>query len=71
MLNLAVGKEREGCGRSAFCRFESKILATGQGLKAFPNAISRPAGALLRRKDTRRAVKVGADRFIALENGMS
>ncbi len=56
-LRLALGKEHEsGAGQSALCRFENKILATGEGLKALENALSRSAETLLRRRNKRRLI---------------
>jgi hypothetical protein len=56
-LRLALGKEPErGASQSALCRFENKILATGQGLKALENAISRSDDTLLRRRNKRRLI---------------
>ena len=56
-LRLALGKEHEsGASQSALCRFENKILATGQGLKALENAISRSDDTLLRRRNKRRLI---------------
>ncbi|MGA2733391.1 MAG: transposase [Syntrophobacteraceae bacterium] len=56
-LRLALGKEHgSGASQSALCRFENKILATGQGLKALENAISRSADTLLRRRNKRRLI---------------
>jgi|SRR5208337_4384431 len=56
-LRLALGKEHEsGAGQSALCRFENKILARGQGLKALESAISRSADTLLRRRNKRRLI---------------
>src|SRR5208337_5533597 len=56
-LRLALGKEHEsGAGQSALCRFENKILSTGQGLKALESAISRSADTLLRRRNKRRLI---------------
>jgi hypothetical protein len=53
-LRLALGKEHEsGAGQSALCRFENKILATPQGLKALEKALSRSADTLLRRRNKR------------------
>jgi hypothetical protein len=44
VLRLAWGKEHEsGAGQSALCRFENKIIATREGLKALENALSRSA----------------------------
>ncbi len=44
VLRLSLGKEHEsGAGQSALCRFENKILATREGLKALENALSRSA----------------------------
>ena len=41
-LRLALGKEHEsGAGQSALCRFENKIFATREGLKAVENALNR------------------------------
>jgi hypothetical protein len=56
-LRLALGKEHEsGAGQSALCRFENKILATPQGLKALEKALSRSADTLLRRRNKRRLI---------------
>ena len=56
-LRLALGKEHEsGAGQSALCRFENKILATSQGLKALEKALSRSADILLRRRNKRRLI---------------
>jgi hypothetical protein len=56
-LRLALGKEHEsGAGQSALCRFENKILATREGLKALENALSRSADTLLRRRNKRRLI---------------
>ncbi len=56
-LRLALGKEHEnGAGQSALCRFENNILATGVGLKALENALSRCAETLLRRRNKRRLI---------------
>jgi hypothetical protein len=56
-LGLALGKEYEsGAGQSALCRFENKILATGEGLKALENALSKSADTLLRRRNKRRLI---------------
>ena len=56
-LRLALGKEhKNGASQSSLSRFENKILATGQGLKALENAISRSADALLRRRNKRRLI---------------
>ncbi len=56
-LRLALGKEHEsGAGQSALCRFENRILATPQGLKALEKALSRSADSLLRRRNKRRLI---------------
>jgi len=56
-LRLALGKEHEnGAGQSALSRFENNILATGEGLKALENALSRSAETLLRRRNKRRLI---------------
>ena len=56
-LRLALGKEHEsGAGQSALCRFENKILATPQGLKALEKALGRSADTLLRRRNKRRLI---------------
>jgi hypothetical protein len=44
-LRLALGKEHEsGASQSALSRFQNNILATGKGLKALDDMISRSAG---------------------------
>jgi len=56
-LRLALGKEHEsGAGQSALCRFENNILATGEGLKALEDRLSRSTDTLLRRRNKRRIV---------------
>ena len=56
-LRLALGKEHEsGACQSALSRFENNILATGKGLKALEDMISRSADTLLRRRNKRRLI---------------
>ncbi len=56
-LRLALGKEHEsGASQSALSRFENKILATGKGLKALEDMVSRSANTLLRRRNKRRLI---------------
>jgi hypothetical protein len=56
-LRLTLGKEHEsGAGQSALSRFENNVLATGKGLKALEDLISRSADTLLRRRNKRRLV---------------
>jgi hypothetical protein len=56
-LRLALGKECEnGAGQSALSRFENKILATGEGLTALENTLSRSADSLLRRRNKGRLI---------------
>jgi len=56
-LRLALGKEHDsGAGQSALCRFENNILATGEGLKALEDMLSRSAHTLLRRRNKRRLI---------------
>src|SRR5208337_5080846 len=56
-LRLALGKEHEsGAGQSALCRFENNILATGEGLKALEDRLSRSTDTLLRRRNKRRLI---------------
>ena len=45
-----------GAGQSALCRFENKILATGEGLKALEESLSRSADTLLRRRNKRHLI---------------
>jgi hypothetical protein len=52
-----LGKEHEsGASQSVLSRFENNILATGKGLKALEDMISRSAEALLRRRNKRRLI---------------
>ncbi len=57
LLRLALGKEHEsGAGQSALSRFENNIPATGKGLKALEDMISRSADPLLQRRNKRRLI---------------
>jgi len=56
-LRLALGKEhKNGAGQSSLSRFENKILATGRGLRALEENVSRSADTLLRRRNKRRLI---------------
>ena len=56
-LRLALGKEHESrASQSVLSRFENNILATGNGLKALEDMISRSADTLLRRRSKRRLI---------------
>ncbi len=56
-LRFALGKEHEsGACQSALSRFEDNTLATGKGLKALEDMISRTADTLLRRRNKRRLI---------------
>jgi hypothetical protein len=56
-LRLALGKEHDsGAGQSSLSRFENKILATGRGLRALEENVSRSADTLLRRTNKRRLI---------------
>ena len=56
-LRLALGMEHEsGASQSALFRFENNILATGKGLKALEDMVSRSTDTLLRRRNKRRLI---------------
>ncbi len=56
-LRLALGKEHENrASQSVLSRFENNILATGKGMKALEDMISRSADTLLRRRNKRRLI---------------